>query len=233
MNDADIDRRLRAADRAHAIAGGTLDALAVAAQREARTSRRRRLTAIGMSALLVVGGGAVAAPAAADAVREFLAQSDWFPAAGGEILPDSEWVDLEAGDLREYIEFVYPEYIPIPPSMTRDEIIDRTYEIWNQPDATTQEVSLRRSVETFAYCGWAVELIDAQRDGDAGRYDRAAQTVLAAAEWPALVATDGGGITAHLREVGTAALKGERGSWWDVYAAGECDILDVDAGAAQ
>ena len=229
MNDADIDRRLRAADCAHAIDGGTLDALAVAAQREGRTSRRRRLTAIGLSALVVIGGGAVAAPAAADAVRQFLAQSDWFPAAGGEILPDSEWIDTGQPDLRAYLDTVSTDGVELAPGEDRDALLDAVAESHAANPGLTQEVGLRRSIEVRAYCGWAVELIDAQRVGDDAGYDRAAAVVLGAAEWPALLATDGGGITDRLRDVGQAAVDREPGSWLTVYEVGECDLLGYSA----
>lgn len=225
----DIDRRLTAADRAHAADAGTLDALAVAARREASLSRHRRLVAIGVSALLAVGGGVVAAPAAADAVREFLAQSDWFPSPGGEVLPASEWVDTGQPDLRAYLDTLATDGVELAPGQDRDSLLDAVAESHAANPGLIQEVGLRRSFEVRAYCGWAVELLDAHRDGDDGRYDSAAEHVLSAAEWPALVATDGGGITDRLRDVGHAAVDREPGSWLDVYEVGECDLLGYSA----
>lgn len=231
MNDDDLDTRLARLARTADVDPRALDALVGATRTTAQSLRRRLGAALGLIAVLVIGGGVIAAPASADVVRHFLAQLGIPVGGGSEVIPESEWVDLEASDLRAYIDHVFPDETPLPPSLTREEIIDRTYAIWSTPDAMTQEVGLRRSVESFAYCGWAMELIDAQRDGDEGRYDHAAAIVLSAADWPALVATDGGGITDRLREVGTAAVEGERGAGWDVYAAGDCDILGFSSDA--
>lgn len=233
IEETDLDRRLSALHRAPSVDPQVLDRLALEAQHFGRGQFRRRLTVFGLSVMVVIGGGLIAAPAGADAVREFLALSDWDPDDGGENLAASDWVDLSADDLHDYIDYIFPEWIPIPPSMTRADIVDRTYEISYQANTLTQEVSLRRSIETFAYCGWAVELIDAERHGNAERYDRAAEIVLSAADWPALVATDGGGITDRLREAGTAAVAGEANSGLNVYAVGECSILGVDSGFDQ
>lgn len=227
----DLDRRLGAADPARPVAPHVLDALSAEAHREGRFSRRRRLTIIGLSSLLVIGGGAVAAPAAADVVRAFLAQADWFPAAGGEVLADSEWVDTSQRDLRAYLDTVYPVWLELAPGQDREGILDAVAADSAANPGLTQEVSLRRMIETRAYCGWAVELADAHAAGDERRYDAAAAAVLSAADWPAIVATDGGGIADRLHEVGSAAVDGEHGAWLHVYAAGDCDILGFPAGA--
>lgn len=231
--DEDLDRRLAGLDRAEPVAPAVLDALANAAHREGRSSRRHRLVAGVLSGLLVLGGGIVAGPAAADVARRFLAQANWFPSAGGEILADSEWVDTSAGDLRAYVESIYPEWLELAPSQTRGSVLDGVVAISAANPGLTQEVGLRRMIETDAYCGWAVELIQAHRADDDARYDNAAAIVLAAADWPAIVATDGGGISDRLRTAGESAVAHEWGSWWDVYGAGECDLPGFDPGSAE
>lgn len=225
------DSRLAAISRPPRVSPGALDMLAVAAQREGVTARRRRITIVGVSALLAIGGGVVAAPAAADVVRSFLAQSGWFPQAGGEILDESEWIDTSQPDLRDYLETVYPTWLKLAPTQTRTAILDDVAENAAANPALTQEVSLRRGIEARAYCGWAVELLDAQRVGDQRRYDEAAAIVLSASEWPALVATDGGGITDRLREVGIDAVNDDKGAAHAVFRAGECGVLGFSSGA--
>lgn len=225
MNDEELDRRLALRSRTTQADPAVLDGLARSARSEARPSLRRRITAVTLSALVVVGGGLVAAPAAADVVRHFLAQLGIPIGGGSEVIPESEWIDLSATDLRQYFAYIFPSELPLAPGQSRDDLIDRTYELHAASNTVTQEVSLRRTVESLVYCGWAAELIAAQRSDDDERYDDAAAVVLDAAEWPALVATDGGGITERLREVGAAAVAGERGAGWDAFAAGDCDIL--------
>src|SRR5690606_18388928 len=169
-----LDRRLAALDRAPSVSPTVLDGLAAAAQREGRGARRRRFAVIGLSATLVVGGGVVAAPAAADVVRAFLAQAEWFPSAGGEILAGSEWIDTSQADLRAYLATVYPYWLELAPTQSRQSILDDVTADAAANPGLTQEVGLRRSIEVRAYCGWAVELLDAQRAEDEQRYDDAA-----------------------------------------------------------
>lgn len=209
ITDDELDARLgRAALQPPELSPGTTALLAAATRERARsrTIRRRIVAAAAGTALLV--GGVVAAPAAAEGLRRFLAQSEWQPAAGGEILPDSEMVDLGAPDLAQYIDTIYPTALPLAPGQTRAGLVAQVVAAYSQPDATMQEVGLRRALERLAYIGWLDEWNAAHAAGDATR-ERAALAVIAdAPTWPAFVATDGGGITAFMSRGAKALAAG-------------------------
>lgn len=209
ITDDELDARLaQAAAAAPSVHPGTA-ALLVMATRERARSRmlRRRIAATAAGTALLIGGVA-AAPAAAEGVKRFLAQSDWQPAAGGEILPDSEMVDLGAPDLAEYIDSIYPEWLPLAPGQTRAALVAEVAAASAQADTMTQEVGLRRALERLAYIGWLDEWIAGHAAGDGAREDAALAVIADAPTWPAYVATDGGGITAFMSRVAAALAAG-------------------------
>lgn len=195
--DDELDARLARADRAAGAfpAGSALERLAAETRRESRqTSLRRRVAALTGTGLLVVGGVAVA-PAAADTARQFLAQLDWSPEPGGEILPDSEMVDLSAPDLPDYVASLdFPE-IPLAPGQTREGLIAEVAAQWAVPDGVAQEVGIRHSFEILVWWGWLDELDAALVAGNVARQDAALAVLHEAPTWPAMVATDGDIIT--------------------------------------
>lgn len=197
----DLDRRLATYDRASSVAPATLDELARVAQLEGQSSRRWRIAAISASAVLALTGGIMVAPAAADVVRSFLAQSDWNPEPGGETLPNSEWVDVGASDLDEYVDYIYPDYLVPAPGQTREEIVSAVVGLWNGREGLTQEVGLRREMEIAVFCGWASDWVEAHAAGDEPRAQMAIDGMLLTTTWPALAATDGGGVVDRQIEV--------------------------------
>lgn len=156
-------------------------------------SFRRKILAASVGAT-VVGGGFVAGPATADAVRHFLAQTDAL-FGGSEVIEHSEFVDTSAADLGAYIESIYPTWLPLAPGQTREGVIEQVRAQHAANPGVTQEVGIRRSLERAAYLGWLHEWIEAHTAGDVGRMDVASGILLDAAAWPAVVATDGGGVT--------------------------------------
>jgi hypothetical protein len=232
MTEEELDERLRSFDRMRGVAvpDEVLEQLLAEARSRGRIGLRRKTAAIVGAALLGLGG-LVAAPAAADAVREWLAVADWQPEAGGEILPDSEMVDLSAPDLPDYIASRYPEWLPLAPGQTREELIATVVEQWsNVPEAGfTQEVGLRHSFEIAAYCGWVGAWLDAEN------LDRAAEAgrVLAdAAHWPAMEATDGDIIVEIMDEVARSAAAGDREGPLFVAALYGCAAADGESHSA-
>lgn len=156
-------------------------------------SLRRRILA-GAAGAAVVGGGLAAAPAAADAIRHFLAQTD-VTFGGTEVVEDSEFVDTSAPDLGAYIESIYPEWLPLAPGQSRAGVIEQVRAAHAAEPGFTQEVVVRRSLEHAVYVGWIDEWIAAHADGDTARMAVAAGALADASTWPAFVATDGGGVT--------------------------------------
>jgi len=222
MDDDELDLRLSRADRAQvsAVPRATLDELVLATREAGRTSQRRRLGLAGVLAAAAVVGGALAAPAAADGISEFLAISEWQPGLDPGLpadcppescafAPGSEMVDLSAPDLRHYLETIYPEWLPLAPGTTRAGILDgMAAQAAADPEAgLTQEIALRATMERNAICSW-VDLWLTTSD-DAER-TRAADVMQEARSWPATVDTDGGGVVAFLEVYATGAAAGDR-----------------------
>jgi hypothetical protein len=209
MRDDQLDRRLRRTDPMAGVhvPEHVLDRMHVEVRAASAKSRQRRFAGIAGLGVFALGG-LTAAPVAADAVREWLAVAEWQPEAGGEILPDSEMVDLSATDLPEYIAAKYPDWLPIPPGSTREQLIAQVVERWSQvPEVGfTQEVGIRETFERIAYCGWVDAWLTA---GDPAVVAEATGVMADAPEWPAINQTDGGGVVAVLAVFAEAARTGD------------------------
>lgn len=204
MSDAELMATLRAADPAPEITLSSADALR--AVRSARTARRPRhwvLLSTSLAALLVVGvpAGAIASGS--------LARTGWFgsPNPGDDRRAltstehdvNDEWIDLGATDLDAVVASVYPDWMPLAPGVTRDDLTDRVVAIMAKGNALAPERLLRRTFESVSYGDWLGAWMNAHDDGDAQGQATAARVLTEAPEWPTLVATDGGGVVASMR----------------------------------
>jgi hypothetical protein len=208
MNDEDLDRRLRAADRMDGVR--LPESVLEGVHREARAiadrSLRRRISAVAGIGVFSLGA-LTAAPSAVQAITHWLAVAEWQPDAGGEILPDSEMVDLSAPDLPEYIASLYPEWLPLAPGVTREQLVADVVGADLPEEGFTQEVGFRERFESLAYCGW----VDAWLTADDPAVTSAAIAVMRdAIDWPAFTATDGGGRREYLTVYAMAAESGDR-----------------------
>lgn len=158
------------------------------------TSLRRKITA-GVASIGVIGGGFLAAPAATAAIERFLAQTS-ITFGGSEVIEESEFVDTSAADLDEYIDSIYPEWLPLAPGQTRSELIEQVRAAAAAEPGITQEIGIRRELERVVYTAWIDEWIAAYRTDDAERMSDASRVLSDAATWPGFVGTDGGGVTA-------------------------------------
>ncbi|SDQ55087.1 hypothetical protein [Microbacterium sp. cf332] len=233
MADDELIAALRAADPAALTTVSDSDALL--AVRRARPERRRprwAMIAAAIAAVIVVG-----VPAGA-AATGFMAQTGWFGSPnpgdhrdrcidGGvtEYDCDDEWIDLSAPDLDEVVASVYPTWMPLAPGVTREDLTARVVTISSR-DALTPVTSLRRAYESESYKDWLTAWIAANDGGDTAAQETASRVIAEAAGWPALVATDGGGITdimrafaeriaAGDREAAQAAAEYEQAPGWD------------------
>ncbi|WP_159499092.1 hypothetical protein [Microbacterium sp. 18062] len=204
MSDADLLDALRTADPAGTIALTAADA--AAATRRARPSRlpRRRwgIWATALTAVVVVG-----VPVAAVATG-FAARTGWFgsPNPGDDRgssvsteSDDTEWLDLGADDLPEVVASLYPEWLPLAPGVTRDTLTTRVTDVMAQTDGLAQETLVRKTYELEAYRDWIGAWITAHDNGDATGQATAATVLDDAADWPATVDTDGGGVADGIR----------------------------------
>ena len=230
----ELDLRLSRADRAVSLQLPDVisDRLLVATRREATRRRRIRVGVIAGVLSFTVAGAGLAGPAAADAIRHFLAQSSWHPKAGGEILPNSEWVNVDAPDLRDYIDSVYETSLPLAPGQTRASVVDLEVKAWAGMTGVTQEVGLRSDMERTVYSAWICEWIAADDAHDQTRKSAAAGVIAEAPTWPATLATDGSGGTASMRLFSQGISAGDRDSaeavaQWDGLAC--WDGIDREA----
>lgn len=226
MRDEELDRRLAVADRMADVdvAPRVLDELVERTRDGGRRSRRARLAVVAGGLALALGGGIAAAPAVADTVREWLAIAEWQPDAGGEVLPDSEMIDLSAPDLDEYIASIYPEWLPLAPGRTREQLIAAVIEQWSSvPEpGFTQEVGFRHSFEILVYCDW----VGVWLAGDPGLVVEANRVLADAPQWPAFVATDGDIIVEIMTEVARSAADGDREGVLFVAGMYGCEAAD-------
>ncbi|UIN31182.1 hypothetical protein [Microbacterium binotii] len=204
MSDAELLTVLRAADPASAITLSTAEASeSLRRSRAARKPRRRLLIATSLAAVLVVG-----VPAGALA-SGLVARTGWFgsPNPGDdrgsctstEYDCNSEWIDLSAPDLDEVVESVYPEWMPLAPGVTREDLTGRVVVIMTADNALAPERLLRRTFESESYKDWLGAWIAAHDRGDAVAQEAASRVITEASDWPTLVATDGGGVTDIMR----------------------------------
>ncbi|WP_447943596.1 hypothetical protein [Microbacterium aurum] len=222
MSDNELVAALRAADPASSVALSAREATRVARQsRAARKPRRWLLLTTSLAAVLVVG-----VPAGAFG-SEFLARTGWFgsPNPGDdrgtctstEHDCNSEWIDVSASDLDEVIASVYPEWMPLAPGVTREDLTDRVTAIMATDNALAPERLLRRTFESESYKDWLGAWIAAHDNGDAAAQEVASRVITSASDWPTLVATDGGGVTASMR------------AYAERIAAGDADAAEAMA----
>lgn len=197
ITDDELDARL-ARGRIH-VRDGNLPApvvsLLISETRVAARSKmlRTRVTAVTAAGAIVLCG-IVAGPATADTVQKFLAQTVLNPATDDVASPSDEWIDTAASDFSDYVASVYPQWLPLAPGQTRQGLIASVADQLASTPALTQEVSVKRSFENAVYVGWMGEWIAANDVGDQSRMDAAIAVLELAPTWPAVAATDGGGV---------------------------------------
>lgn len=213
-SDAELVAALRAADPASSVALSAGDAISAIRQaRPARKARRWLLLSTGVAALLVVG-----VPAGAFA-SGFLARTGWFgsPNPGDdrstcrstEYDCNDEWIDLSAPDLDGVVASVYPEWMPLAPGVTRNDLIARVTSIVAADNAFAPERLIRRTFESESYKDWLGAWISAHERGDVNAQEVASGAITEASDWPTLVATDGGGVTDIMRAFAARIASGD------------------------
>jgi hypothetical protein len=236
-NHDPVLERLRGADPANRLTADddTLSKL-LADSKRLRPARRRRLViGVGLIGVLAVG---VAAPAAADVVRAFLAQTGTFGNAAYSEEDSSEWIDLLAPDARDYIASIYPEDLPVPPGtdlstfrlLVADKIIAAAHATSEQEGGVAiqqQRTGLMRSFESTAYQEWIRTWLIADQEGDTAGRDAATVALQDACTWSAFVATDGGGVIARMQTFADAAKDGDREG---VQAAAQYNLVEGAGG---
>lgn len=187
----------------------------------------RKAVVVGIVGALLVGGASL--PAAAEGLRAFLAQADFFPEGGTEVIANSEWVDTSAPDFPEYLRATFWTDATLPPGMSHDDLLERIIEVHTTNPGLTQEVGFRRFYEVVAQCGWMSEWRQATLRSDDNAVRIAAAQLQAATTWRGIVTTDGGGIVESYQEVANAVATGDAATVAASPLHRECQMLGVES----
>ncbi|WP_129590350.1 hypothetical protein [Cryobacterium aureum] len=128
-------------------------------------------------------------------MQKFLAQTVLNPPLDSVASPSEEMIDTAAFDFPEYAASIYPLWLPLAPGQTQQGVIAQVVAQQMATPALTTELNVRRSFETVVYTAWMGEWIAAHDAGDEARMAAAIAVLEDTPTWPAIVATDGGGIT--------------------------------------
>lgn len=176
-----------------------------------RLHRRRRRwlpIAVGtLGAALLMGG---LAPAAASWM--FQAQTGVVDSSGGsEAVKGAEWIDSSESDFESYMESIYPRWLPLPSGVDQSRFAAQEANRYADVtgEALVQDVTLQFTYEMAAQCLWRDEYLRAVGAGDSARATAALDVLDDAASWPAIVASDGGGVSDSLREMASRARAGD------------------------
>ena len=198
ITDDELDGRLRSGRvevRGEILPSGVVSALISDTRATARGRTLRTRATAASAAVAIVLSGIVAGPATADIVQRFLAQTVLNPSVDSVASPSEEKIDTSASDLPEYAASIYPQWLPLAPGQTQQGIIAQVAAQQAATTALTTELNVQRSFETVVYSAWMGEWIAAHDAGDQARMNAAIAVLEDTPTWPALVATDGGGIT--------------------------------------
>jgi hypothetical protein len=169
------------------------------ARGEARSRSRRRFAA-GAIAVLVAGAASVAAaPAVASTIQHFFALTGAHcPEDSTECGDGDAQVDLSQPDLSPYIVSLYPEYLTLPPGLTRDDLIRQVQEL-NPPmeNATTFDINIVGTYEEIVYCGWVDDWNEAEAAGRTSDVAIATSAIEGALDWHGPLTQSADGIKAR------------------------------------
>jgi hypothetical protein len=204
--------------------GSVVDVLKKATPRQ--RSRRIRWTIIGVIAALVAGVGA--APATA-AVERWLAHTGQFGPKTTES-DTSEWIGLNAPDSNKALAALYPSYLVLPPTVTKNDVI-RIMLIRNSASVKSgnpegghvveQVTGVHESYEFIAICAWYGDWLAADDVVDKSRLAAATAGLQTAANFPA-IASASPSITVRLQRFAAGAAAGDRASVEEGYKEPGC-----------
>lgn len=138
----------------------------------------------------------------AAAMSDLRARTGRFGTGGEE--GSGEWIRLDAPDAPDVI-LELAEGIELPPGQTFDRVIA------NLPDEPTEQTEdgIKSTLEFEAGCIWTGYWLDAVEANDTGAQDEAVAVLEEIPSWPALNASDGGGVTDAWRRNAELAAAGD------------------------
>jgi len=230
FDDQTLDARFEAGDPIghYDVTDAALDEVLFAVRAHSARRRRRAVVSIaGVGAALVIG--TIALPAAADVVREFLAQQVvQRQDEGTEVVPDSAWVDARASDFGEYLATIYPTGLPLPAGYTPDDLIVAVVGNNKGSEGLQQEASFRFAFENIAYCGWVDQWLTANAAADERSQIEATDVMVDSLAWPAYLELDGGNLMEYQQRFATGAQAGDRQTVEFAAEINGCDRVRID-----
>lgn len=227
----DLDNKVMSADPAERFdaSADSLDEIFVQREKAAgkRRAGHRAALGAGIAGLIVLVTGI---PVAATALHDFFVQDvDPGGGAGAERVPGSENVDTSRSDIRQYIESIYPDDLPLPQGYTRESVVDTVVGRNASDPGPTQSIGLTRLLENVSYCGWVGQWLDADTLGDQSRRNEAAGVMADSLTWRGYTATDGGGVIEAQRGFAEGAAAGDRHAVLVAQSLNACSGLSAAA----
>ena len=163
------------------------------------------------SVVVVLLGTAVAAPGSPVTASWLYQTQTGEHGQGGDAVEGSEWLDTQASDFTVYAMSLYPEWLPLPEGVDSDSF--RAAEASGLAQSVSggylQDVSVRFRYEIAAQCLWQDEYLTSAAQGRSLRAAAALDILDRAASWPAIVASDGGGIAQAMEAMAVEARRGD------------------------
>ena len=232
IDDAELERRLGRSDDAepHARVQAALGVLLSEVPTMPRNTSTRKRRAGLLSLIGVVSlSGIVAAPAAADMIARFVAQTG-AQCVGTECgSAGDEFIDSTAADLPEYVASVYPTWLPLTSSMTRDSVTQQVVSTLQAAPGDHQALAVQKEFEKQAYCAWIDVWLSANAAGDLALQGQATAVMEDEPTWPARVATDGGGIVEDQKAYAAAAVAGDAVAVQNARSVNGCGLVPTFA----
>lgn len=202
LSDSELDRRLAAArPKDHDVSVGAVSQAVAVARAEAQRRAPKRRMLWGAVVGAVCFGAIGVTPAGAAGIQWIATQVGWAPAAGGEIIADSEWVDLSAPDLVGYLHSIFPSSLPLAQQASRVAIVEQVAFESRRIGGVQQGIGLQARMEQLVLDGWLVEWSDARSDGDLARVAAAETVIRTAPTWPAVASTSEARLRALLESL--------------------------------
>jgi hypothetical protein len=185
ITDSELSRRLDRARTDFDVPDDAIGRVLISVQAAAVRRRRRRIVRGSLMGVLVLGGGIVA-PAAADVATTFLAQTGVFCAESStECATGDEMIDLAAPDISEVVAAHYPDYLTLPPGMTAQDLTHEIQALFSGDiDGTTPDSMVQAAYEHYVYCSWVAEWLKADDASDTEARTAAADAMTASTTWP-------------------------------------------------
>jgi hypothetical protein len=187
-------------------------ALVISDEGTLRLRPRRRLMVLALATLAV--------PAAGAGAWALSSHTGLFGAPGTTENDTSEWLNPAGADFPEVAASLAPRELPLPPGISWSDEVQRVVAIDRTPTpppgdrapALVQVTGVRAQFAFRARCAWETAWVRRREAGDLAGAGAALAVMRAAADWPLIVATDGGGVRDAFRRVNAAAARGNVGA---------------------